>query len=120
MEKKTYNKKEIFQKINQFEDHFHKLEQHDNEIYQQLIALMKTIKKLLEENDTLRKDIDMLSRIAQGTLGEASGCQLFVLKSYRNTPVIFKDGKLLSNEEMNDCRISWDRSGEINVEVNNY
>lgn len=118
MEKRTYNRREIFQKINQFEEYMHKFDKYESEQTNQILSLSKMVRDLLHENDNLKKDIDLLTKITEGNLGEAPGCQFFMLKSYRNAPVVIKDGKLLSHERMKSINISWDAcESDVSVDI---
>lgn len=118
-EKKTYSKKEIYQKINMFEEYMNKLEKYGSENYTQIRTLANAVRDLLKENAELRSQVDMLTRMSEGTLGEAPACQFFMVKSYRGMPVVFKDGKLLSSEKMKDLCVQWDRAEDgMNVEIN--
>ncbi len=118
-EKRTYSKREIYQKINQFEEYMHRLEQYGSENGNQIKKLANMVRDLLKENSDLRKDIDMLERMSEGTLGEAPACEFFMLKSYRGNPVIFKDGKLISSDGMKDVYVRWDSDERrIDVEIN--
>lgn len=76
------------------------------------------INNLIEENKKLREDINILTKITEGNLGEAEQCEFLMLKTYRKDPVIFKDGKLVSTNDMTSSYIHWDKGEKINVEVN--
>lgn len=119
MEKKTYNKREIFQKINDFEEGMHMLAKYNNQMHLDILSLQKTINNLMEENKELRKDIDMLTKITEGNLGDAPACEFFMLKTYRKDPIIYKDGKLISSDNMENVYVRWSPFDKIDVEVDN-
>lgn len=76
------------------------------------------IKNLSDENKKLREDINVLTKITEGNLGEAEQCEFLMLKTYRKDPVIFKDGKLVSTNDMTSSYIHWDKGEKISVEIN--
>ena len=76
------------------------------------------INTLINENKKLREDINVLTKITEGNLGEADQCEFLMLKTYRKDPVIFKDGKLVSTNDMTSSYVHWDKGEKINVEVN--
>lgn len=117
MQKKTYNRKEIFEKINNFEEHLKKIESYGLINNSALTSLLKITKELAEENKALKESINVLTGMNTGNVGEAPGCQFFMLKSYRGTPVIFKDGQKFSDDAMKNVSVYWNWD-DPNIEVN--
>ena len=76
------------------------------------------ISNLIEENKKLREDIEVLTKVTEGNLGEAEQCEFLMLKTYRKNPVIFKDGKLISTNDMTSTYINWSKGEKISVEIN--
>lgn len=80
-------------------------------------SLATTVKTLTKENKELKEQIDLLVTQNCGVLGEASDCQLFVYKGYRSRPVVYKDGKLVSDNAICSMRINMDGDGTISLET---
>ena len=119
-EKKTYNKREIFQKVNEFEEYMHRLERYNSANHEQLLELAKIVRSLVSTNEQLRNEIDILTKITEGNLGQAENCEFLMLKTYRKDPVIFKDGKLLTNDCIKEAHVNWYADdNNINVEIEN-
>lgn len=117
-QKRTYSRREIFDKINLFELNLSNIKDTEEDICSSLSGLKLMICALRSENELLRESIDLLTKMNAGTLGESSNCELFMVKSYRNNPIIFKDGKLMSTDAMKSAYIKWDQDKKVSVEVN--
>lgn len=106
--------KEIYNRVDIIEEHLKMyLDFHDENI----IKLKAQILNLIDENKKLSEEVKALTAITQGNLGEASNCELLVLKSYRNTPVIYKDGKLISSNNMEDVTIRYSKGEPVRIEI---
>lgn len=79
--------------------------------------LVSKVNQLIEDNKTLKEQIDLLVNMNNGTLGESIGCELFAYKSYRGKPVIYKDGKLITEGQLNDIRVYFDSDGTVSVDL---
>ena len=117
-DKKAYNKYELYEKINSFEEDLSTIKKSESNIFASINILNTLIKNLKAENEALRQDIDVLTKMTAGSLGESSNCELFVVKSYRNDPIIIKDGKVASRDNMDSVYIHWDKGEKVSVEVN--
>ena len=116
-QKRTYSRREIFDKINQFELDTATIKDNEKDIASALSGLRLMINALRNENELLRKDIDVLTKMTAGSLGESSNCELFMVKSYRNNPIIIKDGKVMSSDTMKSAYVRWDQGEKVSVEV---
>ena len=110
-------KREIIDKLNNIEEQYKKLEQYSSTCNTGMNALIQMVRTLLDENKKLTEDIQTLLQINQGNLGEAANCELLVLKSYRHSPIIYKDGQLLSNDKAKSIYIHYDVGEAISVEI---
>lgn len=110
-------KREMLDKINNIDEHCKKLEAYGTGSNGMLNSLLTMVKSLFNENQKLSKDVQTLTAITQGNLGEASNCELLVIKSYRNEPVIYKDGKLISSDNMEDVTIRYSKGEPVRVEI---
>lgn len=117
-DKKNYNKYELYEKINSFEEDLSTIKKSESNIFASINILNTLIKTLKAENEALRQDIDVLTKMTAGSLGESSNCELFVVKSYRSDPIIIKDGKVASRDNMDSVYIHWDKGEKVSVEVN--
>ena len=119
LQKRTYNKREIFEKINNFEEHLKKIESYGLVNNTAMTSLLKLTKQLAEENKALKESIDIITGLNTGNVGESQSCQFFMLKSYRGTPVLFKDGVRISDDLMADLNVAWNKdSDQVEVEIN--
>ena len=118
-EKRTYNRREIKERIDAFEEYLHKLDSYGQNTSIVLKSLVDIVKVLKEENEALSDQIDSLTCLTSGNLGEASGCEFFAMKTYRGNPIIFQDGKLLSNEKTTGFSINWDSNSRTKISVKN-
>ena len=108
------DKKEINNRIELIETHLKTyLDFHTDGIRD----LKYRIQTLIDENKKLSEEVQALKAITQGNLGEASNCELLVLKSYRNAPVIYKDGKLLSSDNMEEANVFYSKGEPVRVEI---
>lgn len=116
-QKRTYSRREIFDKINLFEQDLSTIKDTEKDICTALSGLRSMINTLRSENELLCESIDLLTKMNAGTLGESSNCELFMVKSYRNNPIIIKDGKLMSTDAMKSAYVRWDQGEKVSVEV---
>lgn len=108
------DKKEINNRIELIETHLKTYLDFHDEI---IIKLKAQILNLIDENKKLSEEVKALTAVTHGNLGEASNCELLVLKSYRNTPVIYKDGKLLSSDNMAEANVFYTKGEPVRVEI---
>ena len=108
------DKKEIYNKIEMIEEHLKTYLDFNTE---NIRNLKTQIQALVNENKKLSEEVKALTAITQGNLGESSNCELLVLKSYRNTPVIYKDGKLLSSDNMEEANVFYTKGEPVRVEI---
>lgn len=81
-------------------------------------------KNILENKNVLISIKDILKSQKEtidfliGLHGETDNCELYVYKDYRNAPVIYLNGKKISDDDIINFYITWDYGEKVNVEVN--
>lgn len=111
------SKREMIDKLNTIEEYSKKLEAYGDTCNTGMKALVTMVKSLLTENKELTENIKTLIELNQGNLGEAPNCEALLIKSYRNAPIVYKDGKLLTNDKMKNIYVRWSVDDPIEVEI---
>lgn len=110
-------KNEVVEKLNSIDEQLKKIEGYGLSGNNQVFTMAKSMKELLAINTELMKNIDTLTKMVQGNLAEADACEFFMIKNYRAKPVIFKDGKLVSYENMKEATVYYKENMPIEVRV---
>lgn len=113
---KKINKK-IEDELNKLDEISKKLDKYHSSNGITLGSMVSIMKKILQENQELKEQVNLLVNMNNGVLGEAISCELFAYKSYRGKPVIYKDGKLISEDQLRDIRITIDGDGTVSVDL---
>ena len=103
-------------KLKDYIDSLHGLHESENKRYHDLVD------SVLKETEKYRSIIDQQNKMIQTLMGKWADSKEFeciAFVPYRGTPIVIKNGKIISNEKMTSFDIDWHWDSKTEVMINN-
>ncbi len=103
-------------KLKDYVDGLHSLHESENKRYYELVN------SVLKDTEKYRTIIDQQNKMIQTLMGKWADSKEFeciAFVPYRGTPIVIKEGKIISNEKMTSFDIDWCWDSKTEVTINN-